>query len=703
MSEAEPTRQIIHDSEHVLVIAQKLESDVLFVTFNEMGFRPDGDHFWGDSFMAALGYDSVGVVSKHTNFYPPDDAAIYIAKIREIAGGRPVFTYGFSHGGYGALKYSRALGATAAITFSPQWSMEPDDLRDFDFRGVGYHNPTLRNGERIKAEDICPRCYVVVDPAEPTDSFHARHIAELPGVIFAVAPFTSHDSIRLVTESRLSRQLLTDVVENPAFGARELRALVRSGRTRSRTYWEERSRRLLRRLIRNRNVERQSAFLREAIDDAPGGPDKSLMKCVFACIAGDTAKAESELAGLSDAQLSRAHDLLPFWDMFRTLAFRPALRRIAPALLASVPNVPGARLNLIAPLLELEMNAEVEAELEAMVEQPEAEEQAAEVIKHALAVHRPDLADRIVERLYAADHLPIADKVRISFAAFRVHQLANDRRGAFRRLRKIEEMAPDDDELLRQVSANLLEIGEISHALHILRKVADRSPEDTLRQLRVYEAMSLINSEDAISELGLYTRRTKLSAPAWELAALIYDRTEDRKRAMKAMQNALQLAPNNPSYIHGFARYAFANGHRRDAVRELKRATTLDLRNVEALRKLGNLSHEMKEPSLYVEFAEQQFRFGRQDPGSWHYAIRAYTLTKHPQQAEQLADQMMDMLLHNPNYPEEHWAYLARQWLELRLVKAATRAHRLASARFPHSNTLRKLAADLALMGRFAA
>lgn len=324
-------RRLIYESEHVLVFLQDLDSDVFLVTFNEMGFRPQGDRFWGDSMMEGLGFASAGVVSKGTNFYPPADAARYVPLIREAARGRRTFTYGYSHGAYGALKFASGLGAEASLTFSPMASMQPEDIMDVDPAGMAFYDPVLKGGERILASDLAPRSYVFYDPGQPRDAHHAGGLAAMPGVTPVIAPFMEHNTISLISEARIGRALLTSLVSEPSLDRRALRRAVRSARLHSQSYASRRLERLFRRAIEGSRRPERMLHLARAIVQTPDGSGRELQKVALLCLIGDRPAARARFSQLSDAEIAQGDLEYHAW-LLRTLNFQFAEARLARAL-----------------------------------------------------------------------------------------------------------------------------------------------------------------------------------------------------------------------------------------------------------------------------------------------------------------------------------------------------------------------------------
>ncbi len=202
-------KSVVFQSPHVCVISQVADTDTIFCTFNELGETVSGDRFWGDTFFEKLKVSSIGVMTTTPNWYPELDMIGAIKAIRAITHGRRVVTYGFSQGGYGALKYSRALDASAALAFSPEWTINPDDTKNFDRRWTNYYRPELRNGLRIEQSDVSANTYVFFDRRYKVDAWNAENILTLAGTKAIATPFCRHATVRLFSETGVGADLIS--------------------------------------------------------------------------------------------------------------------------------------------------------------------------------------------------------------------------------------------------------------------------------------------------------------------------------------------------------------------------------------------------------------------------------------------------------------------------------------------------------------
>jgi hypothetical protein len=235
--------QIIYEGDHLLVVARErdFETKTVLVTFNEMGFSPTGTRFWGDQIIDKLPISGVGVISKKPNWYPKADMQKAIPAILNFVNRRFVITYGYSQGGYGALKYSAALSACGALSFSPQISINPKSV-DFDGRWHQHYERELQNGEIISSEDIRQNSFIFYDPYHKLDRINAEMICQYSGAEKVICPFINHETIQQITSSKFSGyffdtaiNLLTSASNSDDI-AKQFRMIVRYTREKSPTY-----------------------------------------------------------------------------------------------------------------------------------------------------------------------------------------------------------------------------------------------------------------------------------------------------------------------------------------------------------------------------------------------------------------------------------------------------------------------------------
>ncbi len=232
---------VIYASDHLRVIYRPAGSAHLVVTFNSMAKLFGGSDFWARDALEREDVSALGFVASRPNWFPEAEMTRAIAALAAAEGGSilrrhdRIITYGFSMGGYGALKYAARLGADVALAFTPQFSIDPAEVDPADRRYTQFFDPALNAAMAVTAADLGARNFVVYDPASALDRAQAEMLGRFDRLERVILPCALHDTIRVVTESRLGADLLRLLAERD-LSAATLRRLFRSGRARSRTY-----------------------------------------------------------------------------------------------------------------------------------------------------------------------------------------------------------------------------------------------------------------------------------------------------------------------------------------------------------------------------------------------------------------------------------------------------------------------------------
>lgn len=316
-------KQIIAQGRDVSAIKQELGGDTVVVAFNEMGATGNGDSFWGDRFFERLGVTAIGVMTPRPNWYPKADMEGVLSAIRTEAAGRKIVTYGHSQGGYGALKFSGALGASAALALCPQWSINPRDVGEFDTRFIEHHVPDKQAGEAIVSTDVGQNAFVLYDPKHALDTANVERIGAAASINKVPIPYSEHEVIRVFTEARCAAELLQLVILGDA-SVRAIRQLARCARRQSSTHVRNLANRLLERRV-------QGGRLMDGLAGRPGA-QLDFHAALLAVLHGDEASGlESLRIASTDPRL--APKMLDAWVLFRGAKNPRAERILATALL----------------------------------------------------------------------------------------------------------------------------------------------------------------------------------------------------------------------------------------------------------------------------------------------------------------------------------------------------------------------------------
>lgn len=210
---------LIFENDQIAVHFQDGLNDDLICTFAHFDFGA-ASGFWGQYPLSNLGYSSIGVVCKGNNWYPSramSDVKYAVSGILERFTRR--LTYGFSMGGFGALKYSGMFNATHVLALSPQWSIDPADTYNFDPKWAPYFSEDYNNGMAIKHEDISGKVVCIYDGTIKSDTAHATAIARACTTYHGISmPGLGHETIDVFastdTLGNVIRSVLSDDLSN---------------------------------------------------------------------------------------------------------------------------------------------------------------------------------------------------------------------------------------------------------------------------------------------------------------------------------------------------------------------------------------------------------------------------------------------------------------------------------------------------------
>jgi uncharacterized protein HemY len=177
------------------------------VTFADLTFRPDGDTIWGQEPATKLGLPAIGFVAKRENWFPAASMQRAAPAVRALLGQGPALCYGYSMGGYAALKYARLLGVSRALGVCPQASISPADLPE-DRRFHKYHDRRLHAGMRLTAAEAPEFGVMMSDPYHPEDNMNAHMLAGDGGIHWLRTPFVGHAAIWLLTETAFLQRVI---------------------------------------------------------------------------------------------------------------------------------------------------------------------------------------------------------------------------------------------------------------------------------------------------------------------------------------------------------------------------------------------------------------------------------------------------------------------------------------------------------------
>ena len=212
------------------------------VTFDNYGLGPGFDrHGFGEVFLKAYGLSAIHVLGIGDDWYQYPEMADALAVVKAaVSGAERVMTYGSSMGGYAAVRFADAVGATAALAFSPQYSLDPAK--------VSHDSRWQEDARRIQWRDeidgpirssIKP---VIVYDSTGLDGWHGDRIGEDIETIAIRLPRTAHPVAVYLDEIGMLRSLGFEVLDGVIDGPATERE-ARSRRRTSANYFGELARR----------------------------------------------------------------------------------------------------------------------------------------------------------------------------------------------------------------------------------------------------------------------------------------------------------------------------------------------------------------------------------------------------------------------------------------------------------------------------
>lgn len=220
-----PPSRLLHEAGGIRVFHRPGRTPWSLIVFGPRQEDPQPHNWWGIGLARREEVDIVGIASRDFTWFPPAAMAELLPVIRAAAQPEAV-VYGFSMGGYAALKYGRALGARGVLALSPQYSIDPAD-GTVGRRGLTYYDPALHAGMRVTPGEYPDQSLLLWDPLVGADDRHARAIAVLPGIRPLPLRMAGHATPAVLAETRrivpVAEALLAGETERAAGLIREAR------------------------------------------------------------------------------------------------------------------------------------------------------------------------------------------------------------------------------------------------------------------------------------------------------------------------------------------------------------------------------------------------------------------------------------------------------------------------------------------------
>lgn len=187
------------DGRHQVVTFESYHDDA---GFDRAGF--------GEGFFERAGFTGIHILAAGNDWYQYAEIDTVLALVRDaVAGSDRVLTYGSSMGGYAALRFADAVGATHVLSLSPQYSIDParvptDRRWWWDQKRIGFL--PRHNGRITCAADVI----VAYDPTLKLDKLHAVLIGKDVSCRFLRLAYAGHPVTTVLAELGLLQTIVLD-------------------------------------------------------------------------------------------------------------------------------------------------------------------------------------------------------------------------------------------------------------------------------------------------------------------------------------------------------------------------------------------------------------------------------------------------------------------------------------------------------------
>lgn len=155
--------QVLFEDPDFKITYRDTQGELLVVAFSPMHWpeqRTLGRH-WADTVAAKVPFSWLSIDAKSAHWYC-DEKWSTVAELVAKVGAKYKWRVGYGHsmGAYGALKRSHDYSPCAILAFAPQWSIEPEQVSDFDVRYARVFDSRLHQGMEIRSCDIAAPSWI---------------------------------------------------------------------------------------------------------------------------------------------------------------------------------------------------------------------------------------------------------------------------------------------------------------------------------------------------------------------------------------------------------------------------------------------------------------------------------------------------------------------------------------------------------------
>ncbi len=195
------TDETIFAGDHLRAHLMSGRRDRLIVTFDyRQTSRAGFNALRHSSTFARGGFWQLNIQSRQNDWFINPDTTALEGALAELRGRFDrINLLGYSMGGYGTLRFARALGADKAVLVSPQYSIAPDVVpfeRRYLAEARGF-DPLIGDLRQVAWPGLTG--LILVDPFFPADIAHASLICQVfPGIRLARLAFAGHPATRVL-------------------------------------------------------------------------------------------------------------------------------------------------------------------------------------------------------------------------------------------------------------------------------------------------------------------------------------------------------------------------------------------------------------------------------------------------------------------------------------------------------------------------
>lgn len=213
---------IVFDGQEIVINYHEGSSDYIFVTFNSLGTNnhENKERYFLQPIAEKYNFACLGIITKVNNYYLHPEMQEVIDICNNITKNyKKVIITGLSMGGYGALKYSKALNADVVFPMSPRCTidLEQQPLYGPEVDIAATLPPEVVKNSTIKADDVGGKVFLVFDPLSPPNNLDIEHLThlrqELPRARFLPTYFTNHMVIFHLQGSMVFKSIIDALVD----------------------------------------------------------------------------------------------------------------------------------------------------------------------------------------------------------------------------------------------------------------------------------------------------------------------------------------------------------------------------------------------------------------------------------------------------------------------------------------------------------